>query len=64
MRETCKSGSVRGGDGDIPTYSASLGPDLREVTQEAAAIGEVGLGAEEDGKRDLMAACHAAFGLD
>src|SRR5271165_4826190 len=24
MRETCTSGSVRGGDGDIPTYSALL----------------------------------------
>src|SRR5271157_1442516 len=27
MRETCTSGSVRGGDGDIPTYSADSGGD-------------------------------------
>ena len=27
MRETCKSGSVRGGDGDIPTYSAPFIPN-------------------------------------
>src|SRR5208337_3654649 len=26
MRETCTSGSVRGGDGDIPTYSAPWEP--------------------------------------
>src|SRR5208337_4064622 len=25
MRETCTSGSVRGGDGNIPTYSAMVG---------------------------------------
>jgi hypothetical protein len=24
MREICTSGTVRGGDGDIPTYSASV----------------------------------------
>ena len=28
MREICTSGSVRGGDGDIPTYSA-FGPSQR-----------------------------------
>ena len=28
MRETCSSGSVRGGGGNIPTYSANVGRDL------------------------------------
>jgi hypothetical protein len=48
MRETCTSGSVRGGDGDIPTYSASLLPERREMAQEAASLGKLGLGAKED----------------
>jgi len=26
MRETCSSGTVRGGDGDVPTYSAVTSP--------------------------------------
>src|SRR5208283_1448965 len=30
MRETCTSGSVRGGDGDIPTYSATLREYFRD----------------------------------
>src|SRR5271157_6227140 len=33
MRETCTSGSVRGGDGDIPTYSAV---DAAHVSDEGA----------------------------
>ena len=48
MRETCTSGSVRGGDGDIPTYSASLLSERREMAKEVASLGEAGLGAEED----------------
>ncbi len=47
MREICTSGSVRGGDGNIPTYSASLLPDRSKMTQEQPLIGETGLGAEE-----------------
>ena len=47
MRETCTSGSVRGGDGDIPTYSASLLPERREMMQEGARVPQIGLAAEE-----------------
>ena len=34
MRETCKSGSVRGGDGDIPTYSAFRLPHASQMLGE------------------------------
>jgi hypothetical protein len=54
MRETCTSGSVRGGDGDIPTYSASLGPERREMAQEATSVGKFGLSAEEDELAGVM----------
>ena len=40
MRETCTSGSVRGGDGDIPTYSAFRAPQRRERGVEGAFVGE------------------------
>src|SRR5580704_896050 len=33
MRESCTSGSVRGGDGNVPTYSAALLADRGEVTK-------------------------------
>jgi hypothetical protein len=48
MRETRTSGSVRDGDGNVPIYSASLLPERREMAQEAARVGQIGLGAEED----------------
>jgi len=44
MREICTSGSVRGGGGNAPTYSASLLPDRCQVPQEQAAVGESGQG--------------------
>ena len=47
MRETCKSGSVRGGDGDIPTYSALGAAQRRERGVEGAFLGERGEVAEE-----------------
>ena len=40
MRETCTSGSVRGGDGDIPTYSALGAAQRREGGVEGALVGE------------------------
>ena len=42
MRETCTSGSVRGGDGDIPTYSAMLALFLNHSPLFVA--GEIALG--------------------
>ena len=40
MRETCTSGSVRGGDGDIPTYSAFRAAQRREDGVEGGFVGE------------------------
>src|SRR5271166_720760 len=40
MRETCTSGSVRGGDGDIPTYSALGAAQRRERGVEGALLGK------------------------
>src|SRR5260370_25171956 len=40
MREICTSGSVRGGGGNVPTYSALLLPKRREMTQECTPVGE------------------------
>ena len=31
MREICSSGTVRGGDGNVPTYSAGLRSDQRRT---------------------------------
>src|SRR5271157_896387 len=47
MRETCTSGSVRGGDGDIPTYSALGAGQRRECGVEGAFRGGRGEVAEE-----------------
>ena len=47
MRETCKSGSVRGGDGDIPTYSAIEATHRSQLCGEGGAIGEIGEITEE-----------------
>src|SRR5271166_6549085 len=48
MRETCTSGSVRGGDGNIPTYSAFGAAQRRERGVEGALLGEGRDVAEED----------------
>src|SRR5271166_3474989 len=40
MRETCTSGSVRGGDGDIPTYSALDAPQRGDEALERGLVGE------------------------
>ncbi len=48
MRESCTSGSVRGGDGDIPTYSAFRSAQRREDGVEGALVGEPREVAEED----------------
>ena len=42
MREICTSGSVRGGDGNVPTYSAVDALELGEGTVEDRLIGERG----------------------
>jgi hypothetical protein len=47
MRETCTSGSVRGGDGDIPTYSAFRSPERGEEGGERFGVGERRVRAEE-----------------
>jgi hypothetical protein len=47
MREICTSGSVRGGDGNVPTYSAALMAGRREVTQERLPVSERREAAEE-----------------
>jgi hypothetical protein len=47
MRETCTSGSVRGGDGDIPTYSAFRSPKRGEEGGERVGAGERRVRAEE-----------------
>ena len=48
MRETCTSGSVRGGDGDIPTYSALGAAQRRERGVEGGLLAEGREVAEED----------------
>jgi len=40
MRKTRTSGSVRGGDGDIPTYSALGAAQRREGGVEGGLVGE------------------------
>jgi hypothetical protein len=47
MRETCTSGSARGGDGDIPTYSAFAAAQRRKDGVEGASRGERGEFSEE-----------------
>jgi hypothetical protein len=47
MREICTSGSVRGGAGDIPTYSALGAPQRRKHGVEGVSCGERGEIAEE-----------------
>ena len=47
MRETCTSGSVRGGDGNIPTYSAFELAQRRQKRRECIARGEIGLSCKE-----------------
>ena len=47
MREICTSGSVRGGGGNVPTYSAAPLPDGSEMAQERTSVGEMSHGAEE-----------------
>src|SRR5260370_31643966 len=47
MREICTSGSVRGGGGNIPTYSAFLAPERRQVTEEGASVAQAGVVTEE-----------------
>jgi hypothetical protein len=47
MREICTSGSVRGGGGNVPTYSALLLAERRQVTQEGASVAQAGVVTEE-----------------
>jgi hypothetical protein len=47
MRETCTSGSVRGGDGDIPTYSALDAPQWGDEALERLLVGKPGMRVEE-----------------
>src|SRR5208337_2741975 len=47
MRETCTSGSVRGGDGNIPTYSALDAPQWGDEALERVLVGEPGMRVEE-----------------
>src|SRR6266851_5056025 len=47
MREICTSGSVRGGGGNIPTYSALLLAERRQMTEEGASFVQLDLVAEE-----------------
>ncbi len=54
MRESCTSGSVRGGDGDIPTYSAFAVAQRRERGGEGAAVGERRQIAEESQSAGCM----------
>src|ERR1700736_5842427 len=56
MREICTSGSVRGGGGNVPTYSAAFMADRREVTLEGLTVGEWCEGAEE-GKPARVVEC-------
>ena len=52
MRGIRTSGSVRGGDGNIPTYSAALVAGWREVAKEGASVSE----AREPAEKDKLAA--------
>ena len=47
MREICTSGSVRGGDGNIPTYSALHRTQQTEALGEGCKLGKAGEHAEE-----------------
>ena len=47
MREIRTSGSVRGGDGNIPTYSAFGPAQWGEIRRERLRVGESGVIAEE-----------------
>ncbi len=47
MRETCTSGSVRGGGDNVPTYSAVDGPGRRQVTAECGGLMQVTVCGEE-----------------
>ena len=47
MREICTSGSVRGGGGNVPTYSALGLAQRREEGGEGSCLGECGVVAEE-----------------
>ena len=47
MREICTSGSVRGGGGNVPTYSAFRSPKRGEEGGDGVGIGERCVRAEE-----------------
>ena len=47
MREICTSGSVRGEDGNILTYSARLLAERRQVTEEGTLLAEADVATEE-----------------
>jgi hypothetical protein len=47
MLEIGTSGSVRGGDGNIPTYSAFGSAQRRQIRRERLRVGESGMIAEE-----------------
>src|SRR6202030_837854 len=47
MLEIGASGSVRGGDGNIPTYSALDAPQRGNEALERSLVGESGVGVEE-----------------
>jgi hypothetical protein len=47
MRGICTSGSVRGGDGDIPTYSAIDLPGWCQVTPERRWLMQVAVSREK-----------------
>src|SRR5208283_4219169 len=57
MRESCTSGSVRGGDGDIPTYSTLGAAQRRERGVEGALLAEGREVAEEDEAAGRMQGC-------
>ena len=48
MLEIGTSGSVRGGDGDIPTYSALDLAQRCEISREGLRLGEMGVIAKAD----------------
>ena len=47
MREFCTSGSVRGGDANVPTYSASLVAERHQVAEEGMSVAQPNLVTEE-----------------
>jgi hypothetical protein len=51
MREICMSGSVRGGGGNVPTYSAV---DLGQSFQPSGEGGGVGRSCERPGKAKFV----------